>query len=102
MPFDRHKSSTLLPLPRAEVLVFVCQLNQGNNMPSITNISDTQLTVSYPAGEAQQVITKAEYALIRDMTNDRTKAVKFIRAQYSHSLYAAKQIVDTIQNHKEY
>jgi ribosomal protein L7/L12 len=70
-------------------------------MPSITNTSATQLTVNYPAGEAQQVITKAEYDLIRAMPNDRVKAIKFMRSQYSHSLYTAKQIVDTIQNYAE-
>jgi ribosomal protein L7/L12 len=75
-------------------------------MPSVvgTVISGIEGTsrgieVSYPVREAKQTITGAEYDLIKSLTGEKVKCIKFIREQYTLGLYEAKQIVDTIHAH---
>jgi ribosomal protein L7/L12 len=43
-----------------------------------------------------QEITDAEYDLIASMTEQKVKAIKFIRGQYSLGLKEAKDICDAI------
>ena len=69
-------------------------------MASITNLHDNRVEVSYPMREAQQTITKAEYDLVVFLSDNKVRAIKFIRDQYSLGLYEAKQIVDTIHGYK--
>lgn len=66
-------------------------------MPSINQDHATsQILVAYPTREAQQVITTAEYRLIRNLEAQKVLAIKFIREQYNLGLYEAKMIVDTV------
>lgn len=67
-------------------------------MPSITRDHlAAKMIVAYPTKEAQQVITDAEYRLIRNLDIQKVQAIKFIREQYNLGLYEAKMIVDTVR-----
>lgn len=54
------------------------------------------VVVSYPVREQEQVITNAEYFMVKEHPN-RVMAIKFIRNQYGHGLFEAMWIVDTIR-----
>ena len=65
-------------------------------MPRVTNLG-RGVEVSFPAREATQTVTFAEYELIWASV-PRIPMIKFIRAQYGLGLYEAKQVVDTIKD----
>jgi ribosomal protein L7/L12 len=66
------------------------------------NESQNGVTVSYPAREETQTISKADYYAIRCMGKDnKIQAIKFIRMQTGLGLYESKQIVDTVMAHPD-
>lgn len=71
-------------------------------MPSVNSTTDGKLVaVSYPMKEAQQLITKGEYDLIKSLPERKVICIKFIRSQYDLGLYEAKHVVDTIHSQTE-
>lgn len=72
-------------------------------MPSVNqNDLENNIIVSYPTRETTQVITVAEYELIRNLDQNKVVAIKFIRSQYKLGLYEAKQVVDTVHSHPRF
>ena len=62
---------------------------------------DSTVMVSYPVKEAEFRLTKAEFNLIQWMCSaaNKVRAIKFLRDQYSISLYEAKEICDSIEGY---
>lgn len=66
-------------------------------MPVANELDNNKVEVFYPVSEACQVITRAEYDLIKDSNSGQVVLIKFVRTQYALSLMEAKRIVDTIK-----
>lgn len=69
-------------------------------MPSVTlTISEKpEVAVTYQTREVTTTITRAEYALVLGLRNEKVACIKFIRDQHKLGLYEAKQVIDTIHS----
>lgn len=65
------------------------------------NSDGKTVTVSYPTQETKQIITQAEYDIVRSGSMNKVTLIKFIRSQYGLGLYEAKQVVETICDQPE-
>lgn len=65
-------------------------------MIRVTQTLSGDFSISYPRSDGILQITKAEYNLVKGMSDRKVMAIKFIKDQYNLGLYEAKQVVDTI------